>query len=169
MITTEGVRAALPHRYPMLLVDRVTELGPDAIRAIKAVTVNEPWYARLGPRATREDLAYPDFLLIESWTQTAGLLAKRLAGDGVEGQVMLFGSMSDVGFHRRVLPGDTVEHHVRLERAVNDTMIFEGGSRVDGEPVLTVGRVTVAFRPGERPGADTPDPHPGVVSRTGGR
>ncbi|CAL9339180.1 MULTISPECIES: 3-hydroxyacyl-ACP dehydratase FabZ family protein [Streptomyces] len=150
MITCEGVRAALPHRYPMLLVDRVVEMGNEGIRAVKAVTLNEPWYARLGPQATRGDLAYPDFLLIESWTQTAGILAKRLAGEAADGQVMLFGSMSGIEFHRQVFPGDTVEQHARLERAVNDTMIFEGDSRVDGEPVLTIGRITMAFRPGER-------------------
>lgn len=155
MIDAEGVRATLPHRYPMLLVDRVVELRADGIRAVKAVTLNEPWYARLGPRATRDDLAYPDFLLIESWTQAAGILATHRAGGGADGQVMLFGSMSGIGFHRRVFPGDTVEQHARLELAVNDTMIFEGESRVGGEPVLTVGRITVAFRPGERLGPRT--------------
>jgi 3-hydroxyacyl-[acyl-carrier-protein] dehydratase len=160
VITSAGVRAALPHRYPMLLVDRVLEAGAEEIRAVKAVTLNEPWYARLGPRAAQEDLAYPDVLLIESWTQTAGILATRLAGGGAGGQVMLFGSMSGIEFHRRVFPGDTVEQHARLERAVNDTMIFEGEGRVDGEPVLTVGRITVAFRPGERLGP----PHTGPAT-----
>ncbi|MBU7597317.1 beta-hydroxyacyl-ACP dehydratase [Streptomyces sp. P38-E01] len=148
--TSAEVRATLPHRYPILLVDRVLELGEQEIRAVKAVTFNEPWYAGLGPDPDQEDLAYPPFLLIESWTQTAGVLAKRLAGSEADGQVMLFGSMTGIEFHRPVHPGDVVEHHARLERAVNDTMIFEGVSRVAGEPVLTVGRITMAFRPGEQ-------------------
>ncbi|MEU9349544.1 hotdog domain-containing protein [Streptomyces griseoloalbus] len=148
MLTAADVRATLPHRYPMLLVDRVLDTGDDRIRALKAVTLNEPWYARLGPSPAGDALAYPDFLLIESWTQTAGILATRLAGDAADGQVMLFGSMSGIEFHRRVFPGDTVEHHARLERAVNDTMIFAGESTVGGEPLLTVGQITMAFRPG---------------------
>ena len=156
MLTPREVRAALPHRYPMLLVDRVLETGEDSIRAVKSVTLNEPWYARLGPNPSPEDLGYPDFLLIESWTQTAGLLATRLRGGEAEKQVMLFGSMSDVSFHGRVMPGHTLEQHVRLERAVGDTMIFTGRSTVDGEPVLTVGAATVAFRPGEALRPDGP-------------
>ncbi|MFI8438021.1 3-hydroxyacyl-ACP dehydratase FabZ family protein [Streptomyces sp. NPDC079020] len=150
MITSAGIRALLPHRYPMLLVDRVLSADDDGIRSVKAVTLNEPWYARLGPRPAEEDFAYPDFLLVESWTQTAGLLAMRLTDGPADGLTMLFGSMRDVVLHRRVFPGDVVEHHARLQRAVNDTVIFEGSSRVGGEPVLTIGSVTVAFRPEEQ-------------------
>ncbi len=114
----------------------------------------------LGEPAGQEDLAYPDFLLVESWTQTAGILAKRLAGDTAEGQVMLFGSMSGIEFHRRALPGELVEHHARLGLAANDTMIFEGESTIGGEPLLTVGRITMAFRPGEALAPPTPQPTP---------
>ncbi|MEC3979494.1 3-hydroxyacyl-ACP dehydratase FabZ family protein [Amycolatopsis sp. H20-H5] len=150
MIGPASVRSMLPHRYPMLLVDRILEVGePDFVRTVKAVTINEPWYSRLGPDASEADLAYPEFLLIESWTQTAGILAKQIARSAADGQIMLFGSMNDVEFHRPVFPGDLVEHHARLYRALNDTMIFEGTSRVGAEPVLTVGRMTMAFRPGE--------------------
>jgi 3-hydroxyacyl-[acyl-carrier-protein] dehydratase len=156
VLSPAEVRATLPHRYPMLLVDRVLEIEDDRIRAVKAVTLNEPWYARLGEPADQDELAYPDFLLIESWTQTAGILAKRLAGDTADGQVMLFGSMSAIEFHRKVLPGDVVEHHVRLGLAANDTMIFEGESTVGGAPLLTVGRITMAFRPGEALAPPTP-------------
>ncbi|MDG9720230.1 beta-hydroxyacyl-ACP dehydratase [Streptomyces sp. DH24] len=160
MLTPADVRATLPHRYPMLLVDRVLEIADDHIRSVKAVTLNEPWYARLGEPAGQDDLAYPDFLLVESWTQTAGILAKRLAGHTADGQVMLFGSMSGIEFHRRALPGELVEHHARLGVAVNDTMIFEGESTVGGEPLLTVGRITMAFRPGEALAPPAPQPAP---------
>ncbi|MET9921066.1 3-hydroxyacyl-ACP dehydratase FabZ family protein [Streptomyces sp. NPDC059605] len=146
MITSAGIRAMLPHRYPMLLVDRVLSTSDDDIRSVKAVTLNEPWYARLGAQPSEADFAYPRFLLVESWTQTAGLLATRLAGGPDPDQTMLFGSMRDVEFHRQVFPGEVVEHHVRLQRAVNDTVIFEGSSRVGDEPVLTIGAITVAFR-----------------------
>ncbi|MER6019343.1 3-hydroxyacyl-ACP dehydratase FabZ family protein [Streptomyces anulatus] len=150
MITPAGIHALLPHRYPMLLVDRVLSVDDDGIRSVKAVTLNEPWYARLGPSPAVADFAYPDFLLIESWTQTAGLLALHQDAGRADDRTMLFGSLRDVRFHRQVFPGEVVEHHARLQRAVDETVIFEGGSRVGDDPVLTVGAITVAFRPQER-------------------
>ncbi|OKJ20144.1 3-hydroxyacyl-ACP dehydratase [Streptomyces sp. CB00316] len=134
----------------MLLVDRVLSVDEDGIRSVKAVTLNEPWYARLGPAPAEEDFAYPDVLLLESWTQTAGLLALHGDGGRPDGRTMLFGSLRDVVLHRRVYPGEVVEHHARLRRAVDDTVIFEGSSQVGADPVLTIGSVTVAFRPQER-------------------
>ncbi|WP_079159580.1 3-hydroxyacyl-ACP dehydratase FabZ family protein [Streptomyces griseus] len=150
MIGPAGIRAALPHRYPMLLVDRILSAGADEIRSVKAVTLNEPWYGRLGAEPAEADFAYPDFLLLESWTQTAGLLATRSDEGSAAGRTMLFGSLRDVQFHRQVFPGDVLEHHVRLQRAVNDTLVLEGVSRAGDRPVLTIGSVTVAFRPQEQ-------------------
>ena len=141
------IKRLLPHRYPMLLVDRVTDLVPDVgLTAYKAVTVNEPWYRE---RAEDGDPAYPPVLLIESWCQAAGVLAAcaRPNPDVLRGQVMLFGGMSDVEFLAPVLPGTLLEHRVRLLRDLGDTVLFEGESLVGGEPVLRVGRVVMAMRP----------------------
>ncbi|MFI6641755.1 3-hydroxyacyl-ACP dehydratase FabZ family protein [Streptomyces sp. NPDC050504] len=136
----------LPHRYPMLLVDRVLELVPgESIRAIKSVTLNEPWYAGLS-EAPDFDYAYPQTLLVESWGQTAGLLASAVAEAPV-GQVMLFGSVADAEFHLPVLPGDTVEHRVRISRSLTDSVIFEGSCHRGDETVMTVTRMVMAFRP----------------------
>ncbi|GAB1327007.1 3-hydroxyacyl-ACP dehydratase FabZ family protein [Streptomyces sp. NPDC093260] len=159
-MNTAQVAEVLPHRYPMLLVDRVTELIPGrCIRTLKAVTVNEPWYA--GAPAGAE---YPQALLIESWGQSAGLLA--LDGEGAPaGQVMLFGSVADAEFHRPVFPGDLLEHRVRVQRALTDSVVFEGSSHRGDDTVLTVSRMVMAFRPPEalRP-ATTPAP---LTSTTG--
>jgi 3-hydroxyacyl-[acyl-carrier-protein] dehydratase len=148
----------LPHRYPMLLVDRVLELVPgESIRALKAVTLNEPWYAGLSHTAG-SDLAYPQMLLIESWGQTAGLLASAV-DDAPVGQVMLFGSVADAEFHRPVLPGDVIEHRVRISRSLTDSVIFEGSSHRGDETVMTVTRMVMAFRPAGqlRPEAENAD------------
>ncbi|WP_231591021.1 3-hydroxyacyl-ACP dehydratase FabZ family protein [Saccharothrix sp. ST-888] len=150
MITISGIKRILPHRYPMLLVDRVDELVPgERLTARKAVTANEPWYRELSAGATDEQHAYPPVLLVESWCQAAGVLAAwdTPNPDVLAGQVMLFGSISEVVFHRPVLPGDVLEHRIRLVRALSDTVIFEGEALVDGEPVLEVGRVVMAMRP----------------------
>ncbi|MFE9701938.1 3-hydroxyacyl-ACP dehydratase FabZ family protein [Streptomyces sp. NPDC005930] len=164
-MNSADVAAALPHRYPMLLVDRVTELVPgERITALKAVTLGEPWYATAPAGAE-----YPQVLLIESWGQSAGLLALS-AGGAPEGQVMLFGSVADAEFHRPVGPGDVVEHRVRVSRALTDSVVFEGTSHLGDETVMTVSRMVMAFRPAARlrpagttaPAAATPATAPGA-------
>lgn len=147
MIGPAQIRELLPYRYPMLLLDRVDELEPGArLRGRKAVTANEPWYRSLEPAGEH---AYPAVLLVESWAQAAGMLAvcSQLAADAPPDAVMLLGSVSGAAFHGPVLPGDTVEHEVRLTRALSDTMMFDGESRVDGRVVLEIGRAVMALRP----------------------
>ncbi|GGZ35851.1 hypothetical protein GCM10010387_32570 [Streptomyces inusitatus] len=156
-LTIGEIKKVLPHRYPMLLVDRVDELVPaERLTAVKAVTCNEPWYQDLAEEAGDEEHAYPQALLVESWCQAAGVLAAwdRPNPDVLSGQVMLFGSISDVVLARPVLPGEVLEHRVRLVRALSDTVIFEGESLSAGEIVMEVGRVVMAMRPaGELTGA----------------
>ncbi|GAB3484200.1 3-hydroxyacyl-ACP dehydratase FabZ family protein [Amycolatopsis cihanbeyliensis] len=150
MITAAEVRKLLPHRYPMLLVDKVLDVVPgERLTAIKAVTCNEPWYAHAGEDARVEDLAYPETLLLESWGQSAGILAGMGRAEVQSGEVMLFGSMSEVDIHRKLYPGDVAEHRVRVTRALSDTVIFEGESLLEGEPLLTVSKMVMTFRPAE--------------------
>ncbi|GAA2801020.1 beta-hydroxyacyl-ACP dehydratase [Kitasatospora sp. CM 4170] len=147
MIGLDGIARLLPRRRPMLLVDRIVEAVPgERITAVKAVTGNEPCYLGLPFGTPAERLAYPPALLVESWGQTAGLLASMAAGDAPEA-VMLLGGVSDVRFHRPVHPGVVLEHRIRVALAMNDTTVFEGETLVDGEPVLSVGRMTIAYRP----------------------
>ncbi|WP_329468139.1 3-hydroxyacyl-ACP dehydratase FabZ family protein [Streptomyces sp. NBC_01431] len=153
MIDAAGIKRTLPHRYPMLLVDRVLELVPgERLVAIKAITCNEPWYQWIGEDADLERFAYPQSLLVESWGQAAGILAVH-GGSGTEdgaGQVMLAGAMSGVDFRRPAYPGDVLEHRVRLLRALTDTVIFEGETVIGGEVAMTFARMVMAFRPGDR-------------------
>lgn len=150
MIGSAELRGLLPHRHPMLLVDRVEEVVPgERLVARKAVTANEPWYEGIPQDAPPESYGYPEVLLTESWCQAAGVLAtwESPNPDVLSGRVMLFGGVSDVCFERLVYPGEVVVHHVRVLRVLTDTMIFEGEALVDGERVMTVGRATLAFRP----------------------
>ena len=143
-IDTVAVAGILPHRYPMLLVDRVVALEPGVgLVAQKAITASEPWF-RDGAR-----MEFPPVLLLESWCQAAGILVAHVNPnpDVLSGQVMLFGSIADVRFGRPVVPGDVVEHRVRLVKDLGDTAVFDGESSVDGEPMLWVGRITMAMRP----------------------
>ncbi|MFE5122247.1 3-hydroxyacyl-ACP dehydratase FabZ family protein [Streptomyces sp. NPDC056669] len=150
MITVDEIKRVLPHRYPMLLVDRVTELVPgERARGLKAVTCNEPWYEGMPDTASEEDYHYPWTVLIESWCHVAGVLVAwdRPNPDVREGKAMLLGGITDAEFHRPVVPGDVVEHHVRLARQVGETFVFEGESLVGKETVLTIGRLTMTMRP----------------------
>lgn len=151
MLTAAQIRATLPHRYPILLVDRVLDHVPgERISTVKAVTLNEPYYARMTAAASDVDYAYPEILMIESWGQSAALLAALHTPD-VADKVMLFGATSKVEFHRRAFPGDVLEHHVSVTRSIGDTVIFEGETRVDGETAVTVGAMVLAFRPATAP------------------
>ncbi|WP_326641112.1 beta-hydroxyacyl-ACP dehydratase [Streptosporangium sp. NBC_01755] len=149
----------LPHRYPMLLVDEVLDISPgERITALKSVSRNEPWYR------DHVDGPYPEVLLVESWAQAAGLIlgveqpdpdgrhvrVGLLDPDVPAGQVMLLGSLAGIEFHRRVLPGDVLEHRVRVSRAIGETVIFEGECVVRGELVFTVSKMVVAYRPAEQ-------------------
>jgi len=144
------VRALLPHRYPLLLVDAVRELvAGERVVVEKAVTVNEPWYSRVPDGAGRDEHQYPQALVLESWGQAAGVLVGSCEDlrERLRDSVMLFGSASGVRYLRPVLPGDVLTHHVTIAKLFPDTVIVEGGSSVRQQPVMTVDQGLVAFRP----------------------
>lgn len=144
------IAAVLPHRYPMLLVDRVLEIMPGrSVLATKAVTANEPWFRRAGDGADPAAYHYPPVLLIESWCQAASLLAAwpRRGSAELAGLVALFGGMSELRFGSAVRPGDLLEHRARIVRDLGDTWILEGESRVGDAVVLEVGSAMTALRP----------------------
>lgn len=150
MIGFAELRQILPHRYPVLLVDRVDELVVgERLVARKAVTGNEPWYADLSDDAGPDQVAYPEVLVLESWCQAAGVLVNAGRPAVLGGSVMLLGGVSDIFFPRRVLPGDVLVHRVRVLRDRGDTMVLAGDALVDGDPVLSVGTVTTALRPAD--------------------
>ncbi|MBP2479271.1 3-hydroxyacyl-[acyl-carrier-protein] dehydratase [Crossiella equi] len=148
MITTTDIARLLPHRYPMLLVDQVLEVYPGKeIVAVKAVTRNEPFFADAAEQVT-EELVYPVTLLLESWGQSAVLLAllsREEQGTKRDEQVLL-GGATGVEFLHPVRPGDVVEHRVRLVRGSETTVVAEGEGRVGDKVVFTVNRLLLAFR-----------------------
>ncbi|MFG2718603.1 3-hydroxyacyl-ACP dehydratase FabZ family protein [Streptomyces sp. NPDC048416] len=150
-------KSLIPHRYPILLVDRVVEVvAGERITTLKAVTCNEPWYQGIAEEATDDDYSYPTALLIESWCQSAALLGAHGAAQDTEEHdaqdteaegVVLFGGMSDVTVHGRAYPGDVVRHEVTLTQKAAGATFFEGTSSVAGKPLLTVGQAVTLVRP----------------------
>ncbi|MBX3595190.1 MAG: 3-hydroxyacyl-ACP dehydratase FabZ [Sphingomonas sp.] len=96
------VMAALPHRYPLLLVDRVEELIPDhRIVAIKAVTMNEQFFQGHFPGRP----IMPGVLQVEALAQAAGVLAVESLGLAGSGKLVYFMSIDGVKFRKPVEPG----------------------------------------------------------------
>ncbi len=153
------IKALLPHRFPMLLIDRVDDVVPgESLTATKAVTVNEPYYADLPDGVT--DHAYPATLLIESWCQAAGVLAvlDRPNPDVLTGQVTLFGAITDLLLEVPVWPGDVLRHRVRAQRILSDAALLEGETLVGDARVMRVGQIVIALRPASELAPATPTP-----------
>jgi len=151
MLSHVEVKALLPHRYPMLLVDAITELEPwSRVVGVKNVTGNEPCYAHLSSAEEAESYAYPASLIIESFGQTAGvlLMGRRRHEGAPSDELMLFARLSGFRFDGTdVLPGDTLEHRVHLERYLPEVAVLRGEVWSRTGRVAAVDSVMVAFRP----------------------
>ncbi|HEX3650646.1 MAG TPA: 3-hydroxyacyl-ACP dehydratase FabZ family protein [Pseudonocardiaceae bacterium] len=147
MIGVAEIMRRLPHRPPMLLVDRLIEFVPaQHLTGVKAITASEPWFRDIPPD---EPMVFPPGLLVESWCQAAALLAvwDTPRPNVLDGEMPLLGSLSDVTFDGSVEPGSVVLHHARLVHDFGDTLVFRGTSTVDDQTVLRVGLMVMVIRP----------------------
>ena len=107
------VMEMIPHRYPMLMIDKVVDVVANAsATGIKNVTINEPYFQ--GHFPTRPVM--PGVLIIEAMAQTAAVLVVHSLGQSAEGKLVYFMSVDDARFRKPVVPGDTVHIHVQKER-----------------------------------------------------
>ena len=137
------IRRLLPHRYPMLLVDRVLEFEAGKfMRAVKNVTINEPFFQGHFPGYP----VMPGVLVVEAMAQVAGLLTMLSDVARRDGsQLVLFAGIDDARFKRQVLPGDTLLLEADLERAVRGIGRFKARASVDGQLVCEA-RLMAAIR-----------------------
>lgn len=126
------VMEKIPHRYPMLLVDRVQDivLHTSAV-GIKNVTINEPFFQGHFPSRP----IMPGVLIIESMAQTAAVLVVHSLGKEAEGKLVYFMSINDARFRRPVEPGDTLHIHVERQHSRGNVWRFGGEARVNDVPV----------------------------------
>lgn len=149
-----AVRAVLPQRYPMLLVDRVLELVPrTSIRTVKAVTGTDPCYADLPEAAEPWQYGYPSSLLIESFGQSAALLWLDGRDPGPEDvdHVLMFVGATDYRFEGVALPGDVLRHEVRLDSVIADTAFASGETWVGARRIASVTTLVATRRPLSHP------------------
>ncbi|MFL6760543.1 3-hydroxyacyl-ACP dehydratase FabZ [Sphingomonas sp.] len=123
------VMAALPHRYPMLLVDRIESLDPDkGIVAIKAVTINEPFFQGHFPARP----IMPGVLIIEALAQAAGVLAVEALGLAGSGKLVYFMAIEGAKFRQPVEPGVLLKLEVEFVQKRSSVCKFAGRASVDG-------------------------------------
>ncbi|HTQ80116.1 MAG TPA: 3-hydroxyacyl-ACP dehydratase FabZ [Thermoanaerobaculia bacterium] len=119
----------LPHRYPLLLVDRVLELEPrKRIVAIKNVSINEPQLVGHFPGHP----VFPGVLLVEGMAQAGGLLLLHEHPDR-ERKLVYFTSIEGAKFRRPVVPGDQLRYEVEVLRLRSAYCKISGRALVDGQ------------------------------------
>lgn len=125
-----GVMAALPHRYPFLLIDRVVSMVPStSIHAVKAVSVNEPFFQ--GHFPTRPIM--PGVLIVEAIAQAAGILAVESLGLAGSGKLVYFMGIDGAKFRSPIEPGCLIDFHVEFTQVRGAICKFSGKAMVDGK------------------------------------
>lgn len=131
----EKILEFLPHRYPMLLVDRILEVDLEGLkcRGLKNVTINEPFFQGHYPG----NPIMPGVLILEAIAQVG---AAYLLSTQFEGYVPLIGAMDDVKFKRPVVPGDQliIDCNILWVRASAGVGRMKGVATVDGEVAATM-------------------------------
>jgi 3-hydroxyacyl-[acyl-carrier-protein] dehydratase len=133
-----GVMAALPHRYPMLLVDRVESLELDkSIVAIKAVTINEGFFQGHFPGRP----IMPGVLIVEALAQAAGVLAVQSLGLAGSGKLVYFMAIEGAKFRSPVEPGVLLRLEVEFVQKRSTVCKFAGRAKI-GDKVVAEAQFT---------------------------
>lgn len=129
MLDIQQILKVLPHRYPLLLVDRILELeeGATTCRGLKNVSMNEPYFQGHYPDIP----IMPGVLILESMAQVGAVLL--LSQPKLAGRIPLIGAIENAKFRRMVRPGDTIIHDVELLWVKGGIGKMKGVATVDGE------------------------------------
>ena len=144
MMTIHEIMKVLPHRYPMLLIDRILEIDEGKrIVGLKNVTANEAFFQGHFPGAP----VMPGVLIIEAMAQCGAVLFLRNIPDR-ETKLFLFGGVDKARFRKPVLPGDQIIFECEVLQQRSSTVKLKGVARVDGAVVAEAELLSVmADRP----------------------
>ena len=124
------IMGMIPHRYPILLVDRILEFVPGEMAiGLKNVTFNEPHFQGHFPGWP----VMPGVLIIEAMAQTSACLVVKTLGDEARGKVVYFMSIDEAKFRKPVTPGDALHIHVTKIQHRKNVWKFKGEAMVDGQ------------------------------------
>ncbi|MEQ8327768.1 3-hydroxyacyl-ACP dehydratase FabZ [Parvibaculum sp.] len=137
----------LPHRYPMLMIDRIIEMkGDESAIGIKNVTNNEPFFQGHFPGHP----VMPGVLIVEAMAQTAGALVINSLGTSGSNQLVYFMTVDRARFRKPVLPGDVLHVHVTKLQSRGTVWKYHGEGRVDGKLVAECDLGAMIAGPAER-------------------
>ena len=130
------IQKILPHRFPFLLVDRITELKPgEFIKGYKNVSISEPIFQGHFP----DHPIYPGVMILEGMAQTGGVLAFKSMGEmsaeELEAKVVYFMSIDKAKFRAPVTPGDKLDYHISVMKNKGAVWQFEAKAYVDDKLV----------------------------------
>jgi 3-hydroxyacyl-[acyl-carrier-protein] dehydratase len=136
----------LPQRYPILMIDRVSECEPGKrVRALKNVSANEPYFQGHFPARP----IMPGVLILEAMAQAAGLVVLSAGNTGAHHEnLYYYVGIDNARFKKPVVPGDQLELDVKLERMLRGIGKFSCVARVSGETVAEAA-ILLAIRPAE--------------------
>ena len=124
------VMEMIPHRYPLLLVDRILEFVPgQSAIGLKNVTFNEPHFQGHFPGLP----VMPGVLIVEAMAQTSALLVVHTLGEEAKGKIVYFMSIESAKFRKPVTPGDSLHIHVDKVQNRKNVWKFNGKAMVDGQ------------------------------------
>lgn len=122
------VMEMIPHRFPMLMVDKVIDMVPDqSAIGIKNITINEPHFQGHFPQRP----VMPGVMIVEAMAQTAAVLVVYTLGGGAEGKLVYFMAIENARFRKPVGPGDTMRIHVTKRQSRGNVWKFSAEARVD--------------------------------------
>ncbi|GAD89008.1 3-hydroxyacyl-[acyl-carrier-protein] dehydratase FabZ [Vibrio halioticoli NBRC 102217] len=128
------IQSLLPHRYPFLLLDRVTDYEEGKyLVGLKNVSFNEPQFTGHFPQLP----VFPGVLILEAMAQATGLLAFKTFGAPKENELYYFASVDQAKFRKPVTPGDQMIIEVELLKNRRGIAMFNGVAKVDGEVVCS--------------------------------
>jgi len=130
VLEVDDLMRILPHRYPILLVDRLVDIVPgEGAVGIKNVTFNEPIFQGHFPQKP----VLPGVFMIEAMAQTAAAYTSYTENLDTEGKIVLFMGVDKARFRRPVVPGDQLRIAVRTVQRRPPVWRFEGVASVDGK------------------------------------
>ena len=131
-LTLAEIKENIPHRYPFLLIDKVTNITKgESCVGVKNVTNNEPFFEGHFP----DHPVMPGVLIVESMAQTAGCLVVHTLGPASKGKLVYFMTIDSARFRKPVVPGDVLRVHCSIKQNRGNVWKFAGKAVVEGTVV----------------------------------
>ena len=140
-IDIQEIMRLLPHRYPFLLVDRITSLIPkQSVTGIKNVTANEPCFQGHFPGQP----IFPGVLILEGMAQAGGCMAFCSVPEMIGERLVYFAGIDKARFRKPVVPGDQLEYRLELLKHKRLIMVMKGQAFVD-DKLVTEAELMASF------------------------